>query len=70
MRSRYTRRHGRSHLHRDQLSAEWGVAPSELSCILGRTGQERPVVLVSRAQLDACGGSVERLEERLRDALA
>src|SRR4051812_32749588 len=57
-------------LHRDQLPAEWGIARSELPCILGRAGRERPFVLVSRTQIDACGGGIDRLEERLRDALA
>jgi hypothetical protein len=57
-------------LHRDQLPAAWGVAPSELPCILGRSGDARPFVLVSRAELAACDGRLEALEQRLRDALA
>ena len=56
-------------LHRDELPAEWGIGASELPCILGRVGSDRPFVLLARAEIDACGGSVERLEERLRRAL-
>jgi hypothetical protein len=57
-------------LHRDELPPAWGVAPTELPCILARRGGEPPFVLVSRAAIAACRGSVERLEARLRDALA
>lgn len=57
-------------LHRDELPADWGVARGALPCILGRVGQERPFVLVSRADLDACDGRVDALEQRLRAALA
>jgi hypothetical protein len=57
-------------LHRDQLPAAWGIAQSELPCILGRYGSTPPFVLVSRAEVAACAGRIERLEQRLRDALA
>ncbi|HEX6838665.1 MAG TPA: hypothetical protein VF334_18940 [Polyangia bacterium] len=56
-------------LHRDQLPVEWGIAPGELPCILGRSGGGRPFVLVARDEIAACGGRIDRLEERLRVAL-
>jgi hypothetical protein len=57
-------------LHRDQLPAAWDIAASELPCVLGRAGAERPFVILSRAEIDACGGSVAELERRLRAAIA
>jgi hypothetical protein len=57
-------------LHRDRVPAAWGIAPAELPCILGRAGQEVPFVLLTRADIDACRGSVEQLERRLHEALA
>jgi hypothetical protein len=56
-------------LHRDQLPADWDLARAQLPCILGRAGATRPFVLVSRADIDACGGSVDELEQRLRRAI-
>jgi hypothetical protein len=57
-------------LHRDEVPAEWGLSRADLPCILGRGGQARPFILVSRAEIDACRGSLSALERRLRDALA
>jgi hypothetical protein len=56
-------------LHRDQVPASWGIAPSELPCILGRAASATPFVLVSRAEIAACHRSAERLERRLRAAI-
>lgn len=56
-------------MHRDKLPAAWGIAPAELPCILGRTGDERPFVVLRRADIAACAGSVQQLEKRLRAAL-
>jgi hypothetical protein len=56
-------------LHRDRLPAAWGISQSDLPCILGRAGDERPVVLLSRDNIRACSKSVVELERRLRDAL-
>jgi hypothetical protein len=56
-------------LHRDRLPREWGIARAELPCILGRVGHERPVVLLRRAEIADCRGSVDELERRLRAAL-
>jgi hypothetical protein len=57
-------------LHRDRLPAAWGVAQAELPCILGRTGDGPPFVLLTRTDIAACRGSVAELEGRLREALA
>jgi hypothetical protein len=56
-------------MHRDRLPRDWGVSRAELPCILGRAGNQRPVVLVSRAEIVACRGSIDELERRLRAAL-
>jgi hypothetical protein len=56
-------------MHRDRLPPDWGIARSELPCVLGRNGSERPVVLLTRGQIDACRGSVAELERRLREAM-
>ena len=56
-------------LHRDQLPPAWGITPADLPCIVGRSGNERPSVLLSRADVAACAGSVDELERRLRRAL-
>jgi len=56
-------------LHRDRLPAAWGISRSALPCVLGRVGDERPFVLLGRADITACRGSVVELERRLRDAL-
>jgi hypothetical protein len=57
-------------MHRDQLPDEWGIARSELPCVLGRTGTERPFVLLSREEIVACAGSVDELEHRVLAALS
>jgi len=57
-------------LHRDRLPAAWGIARADLPCILGRAGEERPVVLLTRDEIVACRGSVVELERRLEAALA
>ena len=54
-------------LHRDRIPPSWGI--TELPCILGRNGEERPAVLLDRAQIEACHGSISELEQRLRQAL-
>jgi hypothetical protein len=55
--------------HRDDLPASWGISRTELPCILGRTGDDTPFVLLNRTEIAACQGSVEALERRLRSAL-
>lgn len=57
-------------MHRDQLPDEWGIARSELPCVLGRTGTGRPIVLLSREEIVACAGSVDELERRVLAALS
>lgn len=57
-------------LHRDELPEAWGIVRSELPCILGRSREERPFVLVTRVEIEACGGKVDALEERIKRALA
>ena len=57
-------------LHRDQLPAEWGVSRADLPCVLGRAGEERPFVVVTREEIASCGGRVSALEERLVAALS
>ena len=56
-------------LHRDELPAEWGLARTELPCVLARVGAETPAVLLAREQIAECRGRVEQLETRLLDAL-
>jgi hypothetical protein len=57
-------------LHRDQLPDAWGVSRSDLPCILGRSGTERPFAVVSRDEIISCRGSVDALEAKLVAALA
>jgi hypothetical protein len=57
-------------LHRDELPPAWGIRKEELPCVLGRAGDARPVVLLSRDEIAACRGSVHELERRLVAALA
>jgi len=52
-------------LHRDQLPVEWGVSRADLPCVLGRAGEERPRVVVTREEIASCGGKVSALEEKL-----
>ncbi len=54
-------------LHRDEVPASWGV-DGELPCVLGRSGGGRPFLLLTRADIIACRGSVDELERRLRNA--
>jgi hypothetical protein len=56
-------------LHRDQLPAAWGIGRAQLPCILGRAADEPPLVLLTRAEIEACRGSIAELEGRLRNAL-
>lgn len=57
-------------LHRDEPPPEWKIHRSQLPCIVGRSGEAPPVVLVSREEIAACQGSLIELERRVRDALA
>jgi hypothetical protein len=57
-------------MHRDQLPADWGIARRELPCVLGRAGEERPSILLTRGTIESCRRSVARLERQLLDALA
>lgn len=56
-------------LHRDRLPQEWGLAQNALPCILGRVRDERPFVLVTRPEIEACGAEVDALARRLLSAL-
>ena len=55
--------------HRDRLLASWNLAPEDLPCILGRSGDSIPTVLVTRAQIVATGRSADALEAAVRAAL-
>jgi hypothetical protein len=57
-------------LHRDRLPPEWGIGRGELPCVLGRSQGGRPTILLTRAEIAACRGSVAELERKLREALA
>lgn len=57
-------------MHRDELPADWGISAGELPCVLARTSGARPVVLLDRDAIVACGGKVEALEQAIRRALA
>lgn len=57
-------------MHRDQLPASWGIGRAELPLVLGRVGDERPFVILSRAEIAACRRSVQQLESRIRERLA
>lgn len=57
-------------LHRDELPPGWGIARSDLPCVVAGTRGQRPFVLVSREELAACRGSAEALERRIVAALA
>jgi hypothetical protein len=57
-------------LHRDRVPPAWGISPAELPCILGRAGDQRPFVLLSRDDIQACQRCISQLEGRLRDALS
>jgi hypothetical protein len=55
--------------HRDQVPAEWNLGRARLPCILARAGAAMPVLLVSREDITACGGSMAALEAKIRAAL-
>lgn len=57
-------------LHRNQIPETWAVSRTALPCILGRVGDQRPFVLITRTEIEACGAAVAVLEHRLRSALA
>lgn len=57
-------------LHRNQVPEAWAVSRTALPCILGRVGDQNPFVLLTRAEIEACGGEIPALEHRLRSALA
>lgn len=57
-------------LHRDQLPEAWGISRTALPCILGRVRDERPSILLTRDEIEACGAEVDALEGRLRRALS
>lgn len=59
-----------TNLHRDQLPEAWGVASTQLPCILARVGDALPRVLLTRDEIAACRGNVEALERHLLDALS
>jgi hypothetical protein len=54
-------------MHRDQLPAAWGI--DQLPCVVGSTGSDPPIVLLSSAEISECAGKVEELDQRLRRAL-
>jgi hypothetical protein len=55
---------------RDQLPSEWGISRATLPCILGRVRDERPFILLTRDEIEACAAEVDALEGRLRRALS
>ncbi|NUP11859.1 MAG: hypothetical protein HOW73_37915 [Polyangiaceae bacterium] len=57
-------------IHRDQVPPEWGIARTELPCVLGQVQEQRPFVLVARDEIRACRGSVQALEAKLHKALS
>ena len=57
-------------LHRNQIPEAWSISSTALPCILGRVGDQRPYVLVTRTEIEGCGAEVETLKRRLRAALA
>lgn len=59
-----------SELHRDQIPTEWGIGSTVLPCILVRSSEKAPAVLVGRGAIAACNGNVAALEERIREALS
>jgi hypothetical protein len=56
--------------HRDQLPAAWSLGRAQLPCILARAGEALPSLLISRDEIAACDGSMEKLEAKIRAALA
>ena len=57
-------------IHRNELPSEWGLAPAQLPCVLAQVSEERPEVLLTRAEIAACAGKVDELERRLFEALS
>ncbi len=56
-------------LHRDRVPVGWGLGPRDLPCILVRTGDDVPTILLARDEIAACARDVLRLEARLHAAL-
>lgn len=56
-------------LHRDQIPADWNIAPEQLPCILARSGEQKPFVFVTRDEIAACGGGIDALDRQIRAAL-
>ena len=57
-------------LHRDELPDAWRLSRVELPCVLGRVRDEVPFILVSRSEIEACGGQASALTARIQSALA
>lgn len=57
-------------LHRDDLQPAWGLTRADVPCILARSYGQAPAMLVTRAEIAACGRSPAALEARVREALA
>jgi len=58
-------------LHRDQVPSAWGITLDALPCILAQSGTgETPTLLFTRDEIARCGGSVEKLERMLHNALS
>lgn len=56
-------------LHRDELPVEWNISQAQLPCILARSAEAAPTMLLTCDEIAACIGSVEALELRVRGAL-
>ncbi len=57
-------------LHRDELPPAWRLTRADVPCILSRSFGNAPRMLLTRAEIAACGRSPAALEVRVRDALA
>lgn len=57
-------------LHRDELPAAWGLDHSQLPCVLAQVGDERPEVMLTKAEIVSCSGRVEELERMVQAALS
>lgn len=56
-------------LHRDELPAGWGFEKAQLPCVLVQEGETKPEMLLTKAQIAACDGRIDQLEQQLREAL-
>jgi hypothetical protein len=56
-------------IHRDQIPRAWRISRTQLPCVLGRSGEEMPFVLLTRDEIVVCQASVERLERRIGEKL-